>query len=80
MSSEADTRGPTIREWACIHVPLNSKQLTVGQLRCLVVVLEVPSSDTSAYIQLIIEGKLTKLEQNHITYRLLYMKVHPWLC
>ena len=60
MSSEPDTRGATIRERAHVHVPLNSKWLTAGQLRYLAVALEVLSSGTSADIRLI-EGKLTKL-------------------
>ena len=34
-----------------------------GQLCCLAVALEVPSSDTTADIRLIIEGKLTDLGQ-----------------
>ena len=61
MSSEPDTRGATIRERAHVHVPLNSKWLTAGQLRYLAVALEVLSSGTSADIRLIIEGKLTEL-------------------
>ena len=63
MSGESDTRGATIRERARVHVPLNSKRLTAGQLRRLAVALEVPSSGTSADIRLIIEGRLTKLGQ-----------------
>ena len=62
MSGEADTRsGATIRERARVHVPLNSKRLTAGQLRRLAVALGVPSSGSPADIRLIIEGKLTEL-------------------
>ena len=61
MSGESNTRGATIRERARVHIPLNSKRLTAGQLRRLVVALEVPSSGTSADIRLIIEGRLTEL-------------------
>ena len=61
MSGESDTRGAIIRERARVHVPLNSKRLMAGQLRCLAVALEVPSSGASADIRLIIEGKLIEL-------------------
>ena len=55
------TQGCNNKGKACVHVPMNSKRLTAGQLHRLVVALEVPSSGTSADILLIIEGKLTKL-------------------
>ena len=61
MSSESDTGSATIREGVYVLIPLNSKQLTAGQLRHSAVALEVLSSGTSADIRLIIEGKLTKL-------------------
>ena len=62
MSGEADTRsGATISERARVHVPLNSKRLTAGQLRRLAVALGVPSSGSPADVRLIIEGKLTEL-------------------
>ena len=60
MNDESDTRGATIRERAHVHI---SKRLKAGQLLCLVVALEVPSSATSADVQFIIEGKLTELGQ-----------------
>ena len=41
MSDESDTTGTTIGERMHIHVSLNLKRLTAGQLRCLVAALEV---------------------------------------
>ena len=63
MNDESDTRGATIKERVHVHVPLNFNRLKAGQLLCLAVALEVPSSGTSNDVQLIIEGKLTELGQ-----------------
>ena len=50
-----------IRKRMHIHVPLNSMRITAHQLHCLAMTLGVLSSDSPAGIQLIIEGKITKL-------------------
>ena len=46
---------------AHVHVPLNSRRLTAGQLRRLAMALEVPSSGNPADTRLIIEGKLAEM-------------------
>ena len=46
---------------AHVHVPLNSRRLTAGQLRRLTMALEVPSSGSPADTRLIIESKLADM-------------------
>ena len=46
---------------AHVHVLLNSKRLTAGQLRRLAMALEVPSSGGPVDTRLIIEGKLAEM-------------------
>ena len=67
MSGKADSVsvvgeiGGRVHVYAHVHVLLYSRQLMVGQLRHLVMALEMPSSDGPADTRLIIEGKLAEM-------------------